>query len=453
MLLAASQVINLNHRAFSALFIVLLSLSWATSSLQANGLNRNGVGAISSAKGGTAVTNGQDGFAAMSVNPALLTEAEEPQFWIGLTGVAANGEYLSRSGNEGSLIQNAGLLGEAALLVPLNDRLSLGFSFIPDSSRVADWMYVDEPGGIDGSTSFGDVRHRSEIIAVRLAAGFGFQLTERLSLGASFGGVYNQNELESPYIFQQNPALAGFKTGLDLDTEGWGVNGEFGLTFALTDAVTFGLSYRTPTHIDATGTATGDIDAQFDSLGLSGVPSKFRYDAEVNTELPQSLTAGLGIQLTEKTRVDFQIDWIDWGGAFDELPIHLTNGTNATINSVAGGDSVDDVVPLDWEDVFVTRIGLEHWLKEHMALRAGYSYGKSPVSSDALLPMTAAISEHTLSLGVGWEFEKCSLNLSYQYDLPATQRAGDSKILSGEYDGSRINLDSHWVAISAGFRF
>lgn len=215
----------------------------------------------------------------------------------------------------------------------------------------------------------------------------------------------------------------------------------------------FGLSYRTPTEITSDGVATGDLSSQFTSLGITGVDSTFRYDAEVENELPQSISAGFGVQVFERTRMDFQLDWIDWGGSFDSLPVHLTNGTNATVNGLLGTDGIDDTVPLEWEDRFVSRVGIEHLLTDELAVRAGYSYGKSPVPSNTRLPMTAAISEHTLSTGIGWNRGPWSLNLSYQYDLPATSRVGDSDILSGEYDNSRVKLDAHWVSISAGFRF
>ena len=56
-----------------------------------------------------------------------------------------------------------------------------------------------------------------------------YALTRKISLGVSVGAVYNVNTLETPYVFQSNPALAGLKTLLDLHTTGVGWDTSVGL--------------------------------------------------------------------------------------------------------------------------------------------------------------------------------------------------------------------------------
>lgn len=419
----------------------------------ANGINRNGSGARSMAMGGASVADRDDYFASMALNPSLLSYVDGVDLSIGVVGALAEGTFDNGSDRLGYLDDRGGAFPEVVLRSSLGSNLGLGFSLVPEEIRIADWVYEDLPGGIDGDTSYGSRTHRSEILGVRAAVGLGWQVTDTLSIGVSGGAVYNQNRLKAPYIFQSHPALAGFKTLLDLETDGVGLNGDIGLTWEVTKSLTVGLSYRTPTRISTEGTARGDIGEQLASLGLDQVPSTFAYRAEVENEFPQSATGGISWQVTEKTRVAFQVDWIGWERAFDNLTVNLSDGTNESINGLLGSDEIVDSVPLDWDDQFVYRAGIEHRLSEEWALRLGYSYGKAPMPTSTTTPMTAAISEHTVGVGVGYARGPYRVDLSYQWDLPATQQLSDSRILSGEYKNSKVGLEAHWLALTVGYDF
>ncbi|MEQ1841834.1 MAG: outer membrane protein transport protein, partial [Verrucomicrobiales bacterium] len=255
-----------------------------------------------------------------------------------------------------------------------------------------------------------------------------------------------------PYTFQSHPSLAGFKTLLDLETEGYGVNADVGIAWRPDESLTLALSYRTPTSIETHGTATGDLREQFDNLGLAA-PSTFRYDAEVANEFPDILSAGLSWQATEKTRLSFQTDWIGWSDSFDSLTVRLDNGSNDSINGLLGDDGIVDTIPLDWKDRFVFRAGLDHQIASDWFLRAGYSHGRSPVPDSTLTPMTAAISEHAVAFGVGHVRGPLSVDIAYQIDLPESRTSSSTSILSGEYAGSTIDLTAHWIALTVGYEF
>ena len=258
----------------------------------------------------------------------------------------------------------------------------------------------------------------------------------------------------SPYTFQSHPALAGFKTLLDLKTEGLGVNADLGVVWQPVDELILGLSYRTPTQVRSKGRAKGDLNEQFTSLGLHGVPSDFRYDAEVVNHFPDQLTFGGSLRITDQTTLSSEVEWVRWSNAFEKLVVDLTKGSNGAINGLLGSDGIVDTIPLDWEDSFVWRFGVEHRLNSQWTLRAGYQYGESPVPETTVLPMTAAISEHTLTLGVTWDRAPYSVSLAYQHDLPASASIGsDSRILSGEYKNSRIGLEAQWIALSVTYDF
>jgi long-chain fatty acid transport protein len=391
---------------------------------------------------------------ALGINPAGLGMAKDPNLELSFTTAIADGRYEARSGERSKLRSDLGLLPEGGLAYPVGKGVTLGLGIIADSALRAKWNYTDPPGGAAGAT-YGQQEHLSEILVLRSALGMSVDLGSKLTLGASFGLLYNDNTLQAPYIFQSQPALKGLKTLLDLNTDGLGYSGNFGLIFKATEELRFGLAYHTGATIHSEGTATGNASTQLNALGapFNTVRSDFSYDAEVDNKFPQMVNGGVSWQAHKQLRVAAQVDWIDWSSSFDTLHVRLKNGDNGAINGVVGNDWADDYVPLDWKDSFVYRLGLEFAASDNLTLRTGYSYGSSPVPGSTLTPMTAAITEHTFAAGAGYTWGRYHFDLAYQYDLPASQSVGTSKLQAGEYSGTRVDLGLHWIALSASVRF
>lgn len=421
-------------------------------SAEANGIFRNGVGARAAALGGADVAWAEDPLGAMAANPAGLGFLKSTTLNLSLTAVTASGEFTNLANDNGRLSSDPGFLPDGAFGIRLGSSpLILGIGVIPDSALSADWRYTDTPGGV-GGTSYGVQRHKSEILVLRSAVGLGLSLGPHVALGATVGLVYNQNTLQAPYIFQSQPTLKGLKTLLDLNTSGFGVNGSVGLLVRPHESLQLGLTYKSPTTVHSSGHASGNLGAQLDTLGLP-LRRDFRYDAEVVTTFPQMVTGGVSWRPHSRWRLTLQADWINWANAFDELPITLTRGNNADVNALVGSDSLKDVAPLRWHDRFVYRVGLEYAVTDHVRLRAGYAYGKSPVPDSTLTPLTAVIMEHTVTAGMGYGWGRYQFDLAYQLDIPKERRVGVSGLQAGEYSNSRTEVLLNWVAITASIRF
>ena len=255
------------------------------------------------------------------------------------------------------------------------------------------------------------------------------------------GLIYNKNELTTPYIFQNvqpSPAADGAKTLLNLQTEGLGWNAQVGVLYKPTPDLQFGISYESPTTIVSTGDATGNPSAQF------GASLPFHYDASVTNTLPQQVRAGVSWKFHPQWRGTAQIDWMDWGDAFNNLPLSFKNGSNPTVNGVLG-QSFSDSIPLHWNSEFVYRVGFEYDVTENLALRAGYCYGNSPVPTSTLTPLNAAILENTLTCGVGYHWKQYQFDFGYQYDLPSVQNIGTTSLQAGEYSNSSIKISTQAV--------
>ena len=400
-----------------------------TSNSFANGVLRNGIGSHSIGLGGSDLVFSGSPLGAMNSNPAALSRWKNHELQLSLTTAILDAEYSNSVSNDNEADSTPGLIPDFAYIHSLTDRLTLGVAINPISAVEADWKFLDPPGAVG---SYGLQTHKSSFVALRSALGLGFEVTPEFSLGASVGLIYNRNRLKAPYIFQTATGLAGTKVLANLDADGIGWNRVFSGIYRPNEIFEFSLGYTTRTTFTADGTLRGTSDP------VIGV-GDFAYDAEVKTALPQMISVGMGWQVTHPLRVGLQIDWIDWSDAFDRLPLTLTNGTNGALPA-----TINDVAPLDWEDRFVYRFGAEYDWSDKLQIRAGYSFGESPAPSETLTPTSAVIMKHTLGFGAGYRVGNYTIDLAYQWDLPTEDKTGTSRLLAGEYNGSRTDISIHW---------
>jgi len=417
---------------------------------QAGGALGNGISARATALGGTTVASADGPLDAMQGNPAELTSLKGRSLDLSVTSLFAGGSFTNSGSNNGTIQNSTGTLPYGAFGMRLGSRFVLGFSAAPDTMMKANWTYLDPPG--TGGASYGLQENRSTILSLRSSAGLGFVVNRKLSLGASFGAIYNANSLHAPYIFQSQPQLAGLKTLLDLQASGVGWNGTFGAVISPTSKLTIGLAYRTQTNVHTYGNASGNAAAQFTALGIPFQPA-FHYDAEVDTKFPQAFTGGVSWQGWKHARINLQGQWIDWSGSFQQLPVKLTNGNNSDINGFLGSSSLQDTIPLHWRNQSMFGVGVEVPVAEAFAIRGGYSYATDPVPSSTLTPMTAAILQNTLGTGVGYSHGHYRFDLAYQVQLPATQHVGQSELLAGEYNNSQVNVMVQSLTLTTRIRF
>ena len=416
-----------------------------------NGIYGNGVGAESMAMAGAEVAWSKDPLTAMTANPAGLGFLNKPEAVLGAEGDALSGTF-SKTGSGGPLTDRLIAAPEGAIGYPLKGiPLKLGLSVAPESGLVADWHYQDPPGGL-GGIQYGNQEDKSSIILIRTAFGAAWTVTPKLSIGASIGLLYNENDMVTPYVFQnlQPASVNGAKTLLNLHTTGFGGDGTVGMIYKATPALQFGAFYQSPSVINSSGDATGDPYAQFPPTPPG--PLAFHYNAEVKNQFPQNASLGLSWQCLSRLRLAVQLDWIDWADSFNTLHASFSSGDNPSVNKVLGS-SFRDNIPLNWSSSLVYRAGIEFAVTDHFKLMMGYAYGKSPVPDSTLSPMTAAISENTLCAGMGYSRGAYFVELAYQYDLPASQTVGQSGLLSGEYSNSSVQISAQALALSLGMTF
>lgn len=447
---------SLTLRASAGILGVLLFALFTRPAVAGTSPYTNGVGARSMSLGGADVAWADDAIGALGANPAGLSSLEQIELNLGATGAIPTGHFQNSVNDRGRLSEHLEVGPDFALGGPIGSTpFSFGIGVLPKAGLTAYWHYVDPPGGLDARTSYGARESTSKILLLRTEAAVSVKLGSMFSLGASLNLDYNENRLQTPYVFQTQPQLRGFKTLLDLSTSGWGVSAGAGLLFKPHKNFQIGVAYQSPTTIGSEGGASGDAGAQLESLGgpFAGVRHDFHYRAEVDNTFPQMISGGLSWKFLPHWRLALQADWVNWSDAFDTLPVKLSEGNNRDLNTFLGKNSLQDNIPLNWRDRWVYRAGLEYEVTENFVLRAGYVYSKSPVPDETLTPLTAAISEHTVTVGAGYQWSRYRIDLAYQWDLPATRNVGDSSYFSGEYSHTSTQVGVHWIALTTSVHF
>jgi long-subunit fatty acid transport protein len=429
----------------------ILFLSLAAFYVQAQDFYPSAVSARSLGLGGVYVPSSAGVLDALAANPAGLSALGAPALDANITSIFARGSFTNSVNRDAPLQTPPGVMPYAAAGTGIgHSRFSVGFGIVPEMLSVSQWHYVDAPGV--AGTTYGSQFQKSAIIAVRAVAGVGVNLGHSISLGATFGVDYNQNHLEAPYIFQQQPVLAGLKTLLNLKTTGTGENFSFGVLANPSRKVKLGAAWKSRTTITSTGHATGNAGQEFANLGLAFQPT-FAYDAAVRNVLPQSALASVLWQANRRWLFALQGNWINWNSAFTTLPVNLTNGTNANINSLLGSTSLIDGVPLHWKNQYTFHGGVERVLTENISVRAGFEHANSPVPDSTLSPLTAAIMKNQLAAGIGYRLGRARFDLSYGIDLTAKQSVAQSALLAGEYSNSTVSIGTQSLTLGTSFTF
>lgn len=431
---------------------LLFACGIAAAGLNAQDFYWNTASARSMALGGVYIPSAAGALDALAANPAGLTELSSRTIDFSVSAIFARGSFSDSVNADSHLHDSPGVIPYGAFGMPLgHSRFSFGVGLVPELMSVSNWNYVDAPGA--AGATYGLQQQKSAILAARAVAGLGFALTNKISLGASVGAVYNQNTLDAPYIFQTTPVVAGLKTLLDLHTTGVGWNTSVGAIVRPSSRVQMNAAWKSHTVIDSTGNASGNLSAQFAALGLAGAPSTFNYSASVHNVLPQSVLLGVTWRVDGRWVFGLQADWINWSDSFNTLPVNLTNGTNAAVNGLLNSTSLNDRIPVLWKDQYSFRGGVERLLTENISIRGGYAHANNPVPGSTLSPLTAAIMTDQLSTGVGYRLGRWQFDLGYAVNPTAHESVQQSALLSGEYSNSTVRIGTQMLTLNSSFQF
>jgi long-chain fatty acid transport protein len=379
--------------------------------------NLIGHGPKSLAMGGTGVAHDIGG-AGVVVNPATLALLPEGnRFEAGFDIVTADlkitntatGE-VARSHSRGK--NNGPFYAPEFAILWRRDRWALGIgAYAADGVGTqydADSFLSRTSNGLETG-----LRSYSRLLVMRVPFSAAYQVTDKLSIGASVDAVWtgvnlgmlldasqlgtlaaqgrmsgtlvptllSVPELSAGYLETNNGRIAGG------EAESWGMGGRLGLTYQASAKSRVGLAYNFKTHVgDLTGNAgLTAVSAAAGNIPLSGTVSLRDF------EMPAHIAAGISHEYTDRVTVAFDYQRVFWSDVMENINVGFAqSGTGGTL---------DLKLPFNYRDTNVYALGVEYRHDPKWTWRGGFHYAQQATSDAGMIAVIPSTPTTNLTVG------------------------------------------------------
>jgi long-chain fatty acid transport protein len=319
--------------------------------------------------------------------------------------------------------------------MPINDKLVVGLAaYVPWGLDIK-WD-ESSPAAYSSSHSWFD--------RVAVTPTMAYKINDQWSVGAGLSlGRSEAGDEHYIYVNGLSPAsgpagpLGNFKIKTDTtDTFNWSYN--LGVMYKPSKEVTLGLTYRSKTNTDFSGTTrvSGAVD-----LSGAGGPDLTPYNQTVNTDLsidhPYQIQFGVRYQPVQAVSLEFDFVRTNWSSIgsytakFDTGLVLLGGATSRTYER-------------DWKDTNQIRFGAEWKALDWLTLRAGYFYDPSPIPDNTFDLSWPDADKKTYSIGAGFNLNKSwtvDTVVQYTYAEKKRELGGESENLN-DLTGATVSYAS-----------
>jgi long-chain fatty acid transport protein len=398
----------------------------------ADGLVRDGLGAISGGRGGTNIGFADNG-AVLYDNPgSLVNVAGNGLLDLDVDTIVSQVRYTDTKPND---------VNSAVRPIPTPE---LAYIKRSQDKRWAWGVGAFAPAGFGASYQFqnsfaGPQKYQSLDGMGKCLLGLSHRLTDRLSIGGNVGFAINYLDLQGP-LYLQSGLLRGAPTIVNLQNTGVAPVGSFGLQYLLNDKTTLGLTYIS----EAKFHMGGSMDAF--AYGVAPFPIYSRFSATTDLVWPRSVGVGLAHRFNRRHTLGVDVIWYDWHNAFNQVNVNLTNPSNPLVGALVGPANVQHLA-LNWRDTVSLRLGYQ-WSPDTVNIfRLGYVYHASPAATATLSPYTDGLLTNTFTAGYSRKINKVYLNMAYQYMFGPTRSVGTSALAGGDFSNSTLHTQAHAAMI------
>ena len=307
-------------------------------------------------------------------NPAGMTGIKTDHSMAGMQVVIPSMKFDSSSsttvsGGDGGNAGNIAAIPSFFVTKKVSERLHAGFALTAPLGGGMDFgdNFTGRYGVID-----------LELAAVALSPSLGYKVNDQLSVGGGISAVYTMFE-ETLALRQAGPD--GKIKMRDLDD--WGYQPFAGMTWAFSDTVLLGATYRSEMDVDLKGSLK--INGKIGPVTPSATRLKIAWDN------PQTFEVGLRVNLSDERMVMFNVGWEDWS-VFSENGIDVSGG------------ALNPALVLDRNFQDTWKIGAAIVEKSGDSIYSlGISYDSSPVEDkDRTIDMPF---DETLRLSAAWAWK------------------------------------------------
>jgi long-chain fatty acid transport protein len=406
-----------------SLFVIIILLLFLTCPAFAG----NPVQGAKAAAMGTAFVAVADDPSAIAHNPAGLTQLTGTNIYGGPTFVIPSTSYTSLSGQSEDTdfqIFFPPQLFVSSDLKTKNMRFGIGI-YSPFGIGGRKW---DK----NGLTKYSSIENMIATISINPT--IAYRVLPTLSLGAGIDFMISKTKGDKK-IDQSVFGAGDGKVSIDALGTGWGFN--LGILFMPDRRWSLGLGYRSRTKV----THKGDIELTNIAPQLQPLfgGSRFKTDMETSSTFPDLINFGVAFRPDGKLTLAAEFEYGGWS-SFKNAEMKLEH-------EVPEANFTDSSTPLDWNDAWIAKIGVDYKLNDKVSIRGGYAFVKTQIPGHTLDAAAPDADNHNICVGLGYKRGKLIMDFFYMADIYEDRNVRNN-ILSGKYE----NL-THLAGFSLGKEF
>ena len=420
--------------------LVLVVLMVCGASAFAGGYQLNEHGARGMAMGGAYVAQASDG-SAMYFNAAGLAFQSGFKIMLGGTMIMPSSTFKATSGKSTDMVSQTFTPVHAYLSYSFDNGLVVGVGVFNAYGLGSEW-----PIDWDGR----QMSVKTDLTTWYINPTVAYRFSDQFAIGAGVSYVAASVKLSQrvPTLGSLAPLAPSATDGtVALDGTGNSINWNVGLMYKPTKDLSFGVSYRSLTKVDFSGTAAFS--------GMSVLSSFFPGGTGTTTlPFPSDLFAGVAYNITKDFTVEADYQYVGWS-SYDQLVLGLPTGPASPLGVL----QKPSTLVKNWDNAYLMRVGAEYRMGT-LALRAGFIYDKTPQPDAVVEPMLPDANRMEFTVGLGYDISK-NVNVSacYQF-ISFSDRNGTiisktalyPNIPATAYPGAYSN-SANLFSISLGFSY
>ena len=303
----------------------------------------------------------------------------------------------------------------------------------------------------------------SHLKTVNINPAVSYRFNEQFSIGAGFNAMQADARLTNALDFGTVaflgsrgrigvPSTRQYDGLSKLTGDGWGYGWNAGMLFELRPGTRFGVAYRSKVNLELDGDVRIRGNSNFAQApgALQALSVSQKRGANVNLNLPATLTLGAHHELTDRWALMVGTTWTDWS-EFREIRVNYENGNRP-----------DAVQPENWVDAWRTAIGSSYKVDDTWTLRGGFEFDGSPVKAKYRTPRIPDEDRYWFVVGFGYEPTKTfGIDFAYTYLFSPDYDIDDTEVNTGSVTGAPVGntvkgkyeADSSIFSIQGTWRF
>ncbi|MCA2997098.1 MAG: alpha/beta fold hydrolase [Rhodocyclaceae bacterium] len=423
--------LDLTRAGIRSIVVGVVAACSAEAALANNGYNAHGFGVKASGMGGVGIALPQDSIAA-AINPAGLGFVGdrldiEGEWRRASRGATISGSPLPINGDYDGNRRSDFFVPAMGYVHTLSPTMTLGISLVGSGLNTSYTTPIP---------LFGTSKATSNLTQVFLAPSFAYKVASDHMLGIALNLVQQRLKVEGLENFTGTGSNQASQSPGNVTNRGedsaYGLGVRLGYIGRVTPWLMVGATYQTKT-------SSGKFDKY---RGL--IPRQGAFD------IPANYGVGVSAKPSNRSTVALDVVRIRYSG----IPTLANPLSRLTIDGQPLGS--DNGAGFGWRDVTAYKLGIDYAVMPQWTLRAGYNYGKQPITpGETFFNMLAPVTtERHYTLGTTW-IPNHTWELSFFYMYAPEGRVMGRNSIPMAFGGGEadIRLRQQAIGVAFGWKF